>query len=68
MMVSPESKSSEGELDYEWVEENGKLVKITQENSNGRKCKCCGCDCPCKCKCCRMVCCSCKASSKNEKI
>ena len=63
MMADPEPTKSSQEEKFEWVEENGKLVKITAANSNGRKCGHCGCDCPCDCECCQWRCC--KAESNK---
>ena len=60
MMSDPEAKASSQEESFEWVQEEGKLTKITSKNSNGRKCECCGCSCPCECKCCGMICCTTK--------
>ena len=57
-MAEPDSKPQSQEQDFEWVVENGKLIKVTKANSNGRKCECCGCSCPCKCDCCKKVCCT----------
>ena len=42
----------------EYVYENGKMLEITQSNSNGRMCECCGCKCPCGCKSCQKLCCT----------
>lgn len=58
MMKEPGSSSSTQEESFEWVQEDGKLIKITTENSNGRKCECCGCSCPCDCECCEVICCT----------
>jgi len=59
-MENPESKPSSQEEVFEWVEENGQLVKITSKNANGRICGHCGCKCPCSCKCCKWRCCKAK--------
>lgn len=60
MMNEPESKSDSEIEKFEWVQEDGKLFKITDKNSEGRKCECCGCACPCDCKCCGVICCTVK--------
>lgn len=58
MMANPEKKS-ETEQDFEWGYVDGKMTKITKENSNGRICECCNHPCPCKgCKCCKTICCT----------
>ena len=59
-MEDPESKGESKSEVFEWVQEDGKIFKITKQNSNGRKCKCCGCSCPCDCKCCDIICCTVK--------
>lgn len=59
-MSDPDSKSESKEELFEWTQENGKIVKITKDNANGRKCECCGCSCPCSCKCCGSICCTVK--------
>jgi len=56
MMSQPKPTSTQEEV-YEWIEEDGVLIKITSKNSNGRKCGHCGCNCPCRCKCCQLRCC-----------
>ncbi len=45
---------------YEWAYDapQGKWVKVTAKNSNGRKCGRCGCACPCNCPDCLHHCCS----------
>ena len=53
----PKPSTLDTEQTYEWAEIEGKMVKITAKNSNGRKCLGCGCNCPCKCADCRPVCC-----------
>jgi len=57
-LVEPESKASSTEQVYEWAVIDGEMTKITQQNSNGRKCLGCGCHCPCRCADCRPICCS----------
>jgi hypothetical protein len=58
------SQASEGpgtaEEPYEWAYDGaqGKWVKITAKNSNGRRCGHCGCACPCACADCMHQCCS----------
>ena len=58
MSLGVESETSE-EL-YEWAYDNvqGKWVRITAKNSNGRRCARCGCSCPCSCPDCLHQCCS----------
>jgi len=51
--------------DFEWIVENGKVVKYYGKGN--RKCDCCGCNCPCKCKCCKSVCCT-FSKDKVEKV
>lgn len=59
MMADPEKATpSTQEETFEWIVEDGKVVKITEKNSKGRMCSCCGCKCPCRCACCKMMCCS----------
>lgn len=58
---TPETEEAKTQQDYEWIVENGKVVKYY--GGGNRKCECCGCNCPCKCKCCKNVCCT---FSKNK--
>ena len=58
MMSPPKPEGKQTEELVEWIQEDGKYIKITKENSNGRKCVCCNHDCPCKCSCCKTLCCS----------
>ncbi len=67
MMIDPDEKSSQQDQDFEWANVEGKIVKITNLNSNGRKCEGCGCSCPCKCDCCKPICCSAKQMKKEKK-
>jgi hypothetical protein len=60
MMKDPDAKADSQEEAFEWVQEDGKLIKITAKNSNGRECECCHCFCPCECDCCRIICCTVK--------
>ena len=62
MMIDPEAEPKSQEQDFEWVIENGQVVK--SYGGNGRKCECCGCNCPCRCECCKKICCT--FSKKKE--
>ena len=66
MMVQPEPAKEETEEIFEWIIEDGQRKKITEKNSNGRKCLGCGCSCPCKCLDCKPFCCSRKVKKETE--
>jgi hypothetical protein len=59
VLTSPQEHESDETL-YEWLWDRvqNKWVKITAENSQGRKCGKCGCSCPCSCADCLYQCCS----------
>jgi hypothetical protein len=61
MEVSPSAAGSEeAEELYEWAYDSaqGRWLKITAKNSQGRRCGRCGCSCPCTCPDCLHQCCS----------
>lgn len=62
MMEQPKEDKLQEEV-FEWIIEDGKQIKITKDNANGRICAGCLCKCPCRCADCRPFCCSRKHKS-----